>query len=101
MVKPTNDQGERRCWCPCNCGCEEPGLSIESSGLCLDCEEGNHEISSYTRVPELIKLHEDIARNYKSVLEDRKTDSQKTCYCRSDDCRHKQEAQWFADATAD
>ena len=57
----------RECWCPCSCGCREPHLQVNSSGLCPDCEEGNHEVPPHMGSWEekrgiigLLRLHEEI-----------------------------------------
>lgn len=63
------------CWCPCDCGCEEPDMVLNVSGLCPDCEDGNHEVPPdgvQPGVPELLKQHESIVEQYRKILEEQK-----------------------------
>jgi len=66
------------CWCPCNCGCKEPDGIMNPSGLCSDCEEGNHEVPPKTTdlVEKLLPLHEAIVANYRAVLGMRRLEEQ-------------------------
>ena len=62
----------RPCWCPCSCGCEEPDLKLNPSGLCPDCEEGNHEVPpGTTLIEKLLPLHKEIVANFEAVLQRR------------------------------
>ena len=57
------------CWCPCKCGCKEPNDRVNPSGLCPDCEEGNHEIPCFVDLIErLLPLYEGIVANAKAKL---------------------------------
>ena len=66
----------RSCWCPCKCGCTEPDWEVSLSGLCPDCENGNHEVPPEgvnPGVEDLLKLHESIIAQFKLVLRERKS----------------------------
>ena len=85
------DKHAEPCWCPCRCGCKEPDAVVNSSGLCPDCEDGNHEVPPkgfWTGVEELLKLHESIVEQYRQVLKDRSVGAQRQCYCRQKNCVH-------------
>lgn len=58
------------CWCPCLCGCIGPDFVMNESGLCPDCEKGNHEIppAQTKLVSRLIPLHESILAQYRKLI---------------------------------
>lgn len=63
------------CWCPCDCGCKEPDMVVNPSGLCPDCEDGKHEVppeGAQPGVEVLLKLHTSIVQQYRKVLKRRR-----------------------------
>lgn len=66
-----NLEENRRCWCPCDCGCEEPHFAVADSGLCPDCEEGNHEVPpQLSDIEKTIPLLESMLVQYKQRKKD-------------------------------
>ncbi len=50
-------------------------MVLNVSGLCPDCEDGNHEVPPdgvQPGVPELLKQHESIVEQYRKILEEQK-----------------------------
>jgi len=90
------DEHAEPCWCPCGCGCREPDFKVNPSGLCPDCEDGNHEVPPdgvNPGVEELLALHQSIVDQYKEVLKFRKKlGTEPICHCRDHDCAHEQYA---------
>lgn len=70
----TEKKPNRKCWCPCNCGCEEPNEELMPSGLCWDCRNGAHEVvpeGVHPGVEELLPLYQSIVERYAKVLQRR------------------------------
>ena len=90
------DEHAEPCWCPCGCGCREPDFKVNPSGLCPDCEDGNHEVPPdgvNPGVEELLALHQSIVHQYKEVLKFRKKSGlEPICHCRDKDCAHERYA---------
>ena len=70
---------KRTCWCPCCCGWTEPDAVISASGLCPDCEGGNHEVppdNAKPSVSDLLKMHESIVAQYQHILKEREKEQE-------------------------
>lgn len=95
------DEHAEPCWCPCGCGCREPDHKVNPSGLCPDCEEGNHEVPPdwvKTGVEKLLALHQSIVHQYKEVMKFRKKFGREPiCHCRDKDCAHERYAREHQD----
>lgn len=96
------DEHAKRCWCPCDCGCQEPHFVVSPSGLCPDCENGNHEVppefAHRSRgVEAYLQLHQAIVIRYQAVLRAR-AGKRYICNCRKADCIHKAYARRYREA---
>lgn len=72
---------------------------MNPSGLCPDCEDGNHEMPPdfvhHCGVKELLALHKSIVAQYSEVLKYRKSGKEPICHCHDRNCAHVQDAKAY------